>query len=116
MPTNADVPRALEQIAFGALLLFGMVAAGVLIGAASVAGGRAVLLPRWLVVAGYVVAVIVPPAAQGAQNQGPISKIVFQQIKVLASGPKIDSPENQREPTNAKAVTLQVTPEQAEKL
>ena len=63
-----------------------------------------------------VVAVIVPPAAQGTQTQGPISKIVLQHIKVLASGPKIDSPENQREPTNAKAVTLQVTPEQAEKL
>lgn len=63
-----------------------------------------------------VVAVIVPPTMQAAQNQGPISKIVLQQIKVLASGPRIDSPENQREPTNAKAVTLQVTPEQAEKL
>lgn len=59
-----------------------------------------------------VVAVIVP---QG-ENQGPISKIVLQNIKVLASGAKIDSPENQREPTNVKAVTLQVTPEQAEKL
>src|SRR5215213_9000474 len=63
-----------------------------------------------------VVAVIVPAAAQGVQSQGPISKIVLQHIKVLASGPKIDSPDNQREPTNAKAVTLQVTPEQAEKL
>src|SRR5215208_1951674 len=63
-----------------------------------------------------VVAVIVPQAAQGTQSSGPISKIVLQQIKVLASGPKLDSPENQREPTNAKAVTLQVTPEQAEKL
>jgi pilus assembly protein CpaB len=62
-----------------------------------------------------VVAVIVPPAAQG-QTQGPISKIVLQHIKVLASGPKLDSPENQREPTNAKAVTLQVTPDQAERL
>lgn len=59
-----------------------------------------------------VVAVIVPEA----DNQGPISKIVLQNIKVLASGPKIDSPENQREPTSVKAVTLQVTPEQAEKL
>ena len=63
-----------------------------------------------------VVAVIVPQATQGIQSQGPISKIVLQHIKVLASGPKIDSPENQREPTNAKAVTLQVTPQQAEKL
>jgi pilus assembly protein CpaB len=59
-----------------------------------------------------VVAVIVPIG----ENQGPISKIVLQNIKVLASGAKIDSPENQREPTNVKAVTLQVTPEQAEKL
>jgi pilus assembly protein CpaB len=63
-----------------------------------------------------VVAVIVPPAAQGVQSQGPISKIVLQHIKVLASGAKIDSPENQREPNSAKVVTLQVTPEQAEKL
>lgn len=63
-----------------------------------------------------IVAVIVPLTTQGTPSQGPISKIVLQHIKVLASGPKIDSPENQREPTNAKAVTLQVTPEQAEKL
>jgi pilus assembly protein CpaB len=62
-----------------------------------------------------VVAIIVPSASQG-EAQGPISKIVLQNIKVLASGPKLDSPENQREPTAVKAVTLQVTPEQAEKL
>jgi pilus assembly protein CpaB len=60
-----------------------------------------------------VIAVIV---SASQQNGEPISKIVLQNIKVLASGPKIDSPENQREPTNVKAVTLQVTPEQAEKL
>ena len=63
-----------------------------------------------------VVAVIVPVATQGGTSQGPISKIVLQHIKVLASGAKIDSPDNQREPTSVKAVTLQVTPEQAEKL
>ena len=63
-----------------------------------------------------VVAIIVPYGQQGTEAQGPISKIVLQSIKVLASGPKIDSPDNQREPTNVKAVTLQVTPEQAEKL
>jgi pilus assembly protein CpaB len=63
-----------------------------------------------------VIAVILPPPQQGAANQGPISKIVLQNIKVLASGTKIDSPENQREPSAVKAVTLQVTPEQAEKL
>jgi pilus assembly protein CpaB len=60
-----------------------------------------------------VIAVIV---SASQQNGEPISKIVLQNIKVLASGPKIDSPQNQREPTNVKAVTLQVTPEQAEKL
>jgi pilus assembly protein CpaB len=63
-----------------------------------------------------VVAVIVPTSRQGGEAQGPISKIVLQNIKVLASGAKIDSPNNQREPTSVNAVTLQVTPEQAEKL
>lgn len=63
-----------------------------------------------------VVAIIVPPNQQGGEGSGPISKIVLQNIKVLASGPKIDSPEDQREPTTVKAVTLQVTPEQVEKL
>ena len=61
-----------------------------------------------------VVAIITPSAQSGAN--GPISKIVLQNIKVLASGAKIDSPENQRQPSEVKAVTLQVTPEQAEKL
>ncbi len=63
-----------------------------------------------------VVAVIVPASRQGGDTQGPISKIVLQNIKVLASGAKIDSPNNQSEPTSVNAVTLQVTPEQAEKL
>jgi len=62
-----------------------------------------------------VVAIIVPPGA-GADQKGPISKIVLQSIKVLASGPKIDTPENQRTPAEVRSVTLQVTPEQAEKL
>jgi pilus assembly protein CpaB len=62
-----------------------------------------------------VVAIIVPPS-QGGDRQDAISKIVLQSIKVLASGQKLDSPENEREPTSVKAVTLQVTPEQAEKL
>ena len=50
------------------------------------------------------------------QPKGPISKIVLQNIKVLASGANIDSPGDQREPTTVNAVTLLVTPEQAEKL
>ena len=62
-----------------------------------------------------VVAVIVP-ANQNAAAKGPISKIVLQNIKVLASGAKIDSPGDQREPNTVNAVTLLVTPEEAEKL
>jgi pilus assembly protein CpaB len=62
-----------------------------------------------------IVAVITPQNRDG-YNGDPISKIVLQNIKVLATGPKIDSPENQREPNSVKAVTLQVTPEEAEKL
>lgn len=62
-----------------------------------------------------VVAIILP-ASQAAATTGPISKIVLQNIKVLASGAKIDSPENQRQPSEVKAVTLQVTPDQAEML
>jgi len=63
-----------------------------------------------------VVAVVTPQAKAGGEMPEPISKVVLQHIKVLASGPKIDSPENQREPTHVKAVTLMVTPEQSEKL
>jgi pilus assembly protein CpaB len=59
---------------------------------------------------------IVTPLSQAGVTSGPISKIVLQNIKVLASGAKIDSPENQRTPSEVKAVTVQVTPEQAEKL
>ncbi|HEV2802189.1 MAG TPA: Flp pilus assembly protein CpaB [Pyrinomonadaceae bacterium] len=61
-----------------------------------------------------VVVVIHPVEANGQEN--PISKIVLQNIKVLANGQNIDRPKNDREPESVKAVTLQVTPEQAEKL
>ena len=61
-----------------------------------------------------VVVVINPVEANGQQN--PISKIVLQNIKVLANGQNIDRPKNDREPESVKAVTLQVTPDQAEKL
>ena len=53
---------------------------------------------------------------EGSGNQDPVSKIVLQNIKVLANGQNIDKPENEREANSVKAVTLQVTPEQAEKL
>jgi Flp pilus assembly protein CpaB len=62
-----------------------------------------------------VIAVIVPVSPNVAA-QGPISKTVLQNIKVLASGANLDSPQDQRQPKDVKAVTLLVTPEQAEKL
>jgi pilus assembly protein CpaB len=61
-----------------------------------------------------VVVVIEPGDRAGMQD--PISKIVLQNIKVLANGQNIDKPEDQREANSVKAVTLLVTPEQAEKL
>lgn len=61
-----------------------------------------------------VVVVIAPPKNDGANEK--ISKIVLQNIKVLANGQNIDRPKNDREVERVKAVTLQVTPEQAEKL
>jgi len=62
-----------------------------------------------------IVVVIQPP--KGTANEEMISKIVLQNIKVLASGQNIDKPKNDREVERSiKAVTLQVTPEQAEKL
>jgi pilus assembly protein CpaB len=61
-----------------------------------------------------VVVVIDPQEKAGMQD--PISKIVLQNIKVLANGQNIDKPEKERDATSVKAVTLLVLPEQAEKL
>ncbi len=61
------------------------------------------------------VVVVIDPE-QTTDVQGPISKIVLQNIKVLANGQNIDKPEDQRAANSVKAVTLLVTPEQAEKL
>ena len=54
-----------------------------------------------------VVVVIDPQEKAGMQD--PISKIVLQNIKVLANGQNIDKPENEREANSVKAVTLLVT-------
>jgi pilus assembly protein CpaB len=62
------------------------------------------------------VVVTIDPAEGVASRQDPVSKIVLQNIKVLASGQNIDKPENEREAQSVKSVTLQVTPEQSEKL
>src|ERR671929_1435463 len=59
------------------------------------------------------VVVVINPTEQ---QQNPISKIVLQNIKVLANGQNIDRPKNDRDPESVKAVTLQVTPDQAERL
>ncbi|HEY9282995.1 MAG TPA: Flp pilus assembly protein CpaB, partial [Pyrinomonadaceae bacterium] len=61
------------------------------------------------------IVVVINPVENG-MGQNPISKIVLQNIKVLANGQNIDKPQNEREAEAVKAVTLQVTPEQAEKL
>jgi hypothetical protein len=56
---DADVIRTLDSLGFGALLLFGAATAGLLIITSSVVGGQAGMLPRWLVITGYVVGVVV---------------------------------------------------------
>lgn len=61
-----------------------------------------------------VLTVIDPPGNNISSN--PISKIVLQNVKVLASGQNLDKPKDEREAETVKAVTLQVTPDQAEKL
>jgi pilus assembly protein CpaB len=61
-----------------------------------------------------IVVVIAPP--ENSKTKDTVSKIVLQNIKVLASGQNIDRPKDDREATAVRAVTLQVTPEQAEKL
>ncbi len=60
---------------------------------------------------------VIDKPEQGLAQREPISKIVLQNVKVLASGQDLDKPKSDdREADTVKAVTLQVTPEQAEKL
>lgn len=73
-------------------------------------------------VAGFVtpgawvdIVAVVSPTDRGT-NQGPTSKIVLQHIKVLASDQNFDNQKKDSGVLNVKAVTLEVTPEQAEKL
>ena len=77
-----------------------------------VVGVSGFIMPGTLV---DIVVVTQPPKASGQEEM--VSKIVLQNIKVLASGQNIDKPKNDRDVERAvRAVTLQVTPEQAEKL
>jgi pilus assembly protein CpaB len=64
---------------------------------------------------GTIVDVLAVIAPSGDSDQM-ISKIVLQNIKVLASGSELDQRENGREAESVKTVTLLVTPDQAEKL
>ena len=61
-----------------------------------------------------VVVVIDPPENDSRKER--VSKIVLQNIKVLANGANLDKPKNEKEVERVKTVTLQVTPEQTEKL
>jgi pilus assembly protein CpaB len=61
-----------------------------------------------------IVVVIEPPDNDSRRER--VSKIVLQNIKVLANGANLDKPKNEKEVERVKTVTLQVTPEQAEKL
>ena len=76
-----------------------------------VVGVSSFIMPRTLV---DVVVTIIPP--DNSKQREKVSRIVLQNIKVLASGQIIDKPKNEKEVDRVKAVTLQVTPEQAEKL
>lgn len=76
-----------------------------------VVGVSGFIMPGTLV---DIVVTIIPP--DNAKQREKVSKIVLQNIKVLASGQNIDKPKNEKETERVKAVTLQVTPEQAEKL
>jgi pilus assembly protein CpaB len=49
-------------------------------------------------------------------NQGPVSKIVLQNVKVLATGQNMAMPKEQVEAASVNSVTLLVTPEEAEKV
>lgn len=76
-----------------------------------VVGVSGFIMPGTLV---DVVVTINPPDETKQRER--VSKIVLQNIKVLANGQNIDRPRNEKETERVKAVTLQVTPDQAEKL
>ena len=61
------------------------------------------------------IVVVIDPPDDNKQRER-VSKIVLQNIKVLANGANLDKPKNEKEVDRVKTVTLQVTPEQAEKL
>jgi pilus assembly protein CpaB len=61
------------------------------------------------------IVVVIEPSG-GSGETGGVSKIVLQNIKVVASTQRVDAPKDDKEAARIRTVTLQVTPEQAEKL
>jgi pilus assembly protein CpaB len=59
---------------------------------------------------------ITVPGSQAGPMNALITRMVLQDIKVLASGTRNDSSENPRQRSEVNTVTVQVTPKQAEKL
>lgn len=59
---------------------------------------------------------VIEPAEGQVSHKNPVSKIVLQNVKVLANGQNIDKPKDEREAEVVRVVTLQVKPDQAEKL
>jgi pilus assembly protein CpaB len=74
------------------------------------AGVAGLLAPGMLV---DLISVVTPPDNSG---QGPISKIVLQNVKVLATGQNMALPKEQVEAARVNSVTLLVTPQEAEKV
>jgi pilus assembly protein CpaB len=64
---------------------------------------------------GNIVDVVLTTATPGA-NQLPVSKIVLQNVPVLATGQVISQQKNEEKPQVVPTVTMDVTPEDAEKL
>lgn len=60
------------------------------------------------------VAAVIRIVGNGGENN--ISKIILQNIKVLANGDNLDEPNDKRDAQKARTVTLLVAPDQAEKL
>jgi pilus assembly protein CpaB len=58
--------------------------------------------------------IVIEPSDESRKER--VSKIVLQNVTVLANGPNFDRSKNEKQVERVKSVTLQVTPEQAEKL
>ncbi len=64
--------------------------------------------------AGNRVDVLVTISPDKGSNSNPVTKIVLENVLVLAAGPEVEK--KGKEPTNVNVITLEVTPEETEKL